>query len=140
MCILYLKITCPCTSESSWSRYSVTFINYYIPTRQLLHIPLLPHALLAPTNQLMYVQFSLLGRMVAALDIVVDAPLTDPKMFTKTIISTFALLAVANAIKVTSPDDDTVWGTSGSQTISWEAVSTDTESFRVVLDNQVSQV
>jgi len=61
-------------------------------------------------------------------------------MFTKTLISTFAFLAIANAIKVTSPDDDTVWGTSGSQTISWEAVSTDTESFQVVLDNQVSKV
>jgi hypothetical protein len=59
-------------------------------------------------------------------------------MFTKTLLSTFALLAVVNAIKVTSPDDDTEWSTSGSHTITWEAVSTDTESFQVVLDNQVS--
>ena len=58
-------------------------------------------------------------------------------MFTKTILSTFALLAVVNAIKVTSPDDDTEWSTSGAHTISWEAVRTDTESFQVVLDNQV---
>lgn len=49
------------------------------------------------------------------------------------------LLSSASAITVTQPDDDTVWssGTS-SQTIAWEAVSTDPDSFQVQLVNQVS--
>ena len=59
-------------------------------------------------------------------------------MFSKVILSTVALLAVVNAIKVTSPGQNTEWSASGSQTITWEAVSTDPDSFEVVLDNQVS--
>jgi hypothetical protein len=61
-------------------------------------------------------------------------------MFSKILISTVALLAVSNAMKVVTPDEDTEWSTSGSHTITWEAVSTDTESFMVVLDNQVSRL
>jgi hypothetical protein len=60
-------------------------------------------------------------------------------MFSKILISTVALLAAVNAMKVVSPDEDTEWSTSGSHTITWEAVSTDSESFQVVLDNQVSR-
>jgi hypothetical protein len=61
-------------------------------------------------------------------------------MFSKILISAVALLAVSNAMKVVTPDEDTEWSTSGSHTITWEAVSTDTESFMVVLDNQVSRL
>jgi hypothetical protein len=64
--------------------------------------------------------------------------MADCQMFVKTLISTVALLAVVNAIKVTSPDEDTEWSTSGAHTVTWEAVSTDAESFQIVLDNQVS--
>ena len=48
------------------------------------------------------------------------------------------LLSSASAVKVLSPGDDTIWasGTS-SQSITWEAVSTDPESFQVQLVNQV---
>ena len=61
-------------------------------------------------------------------------------MFAKVIITASALLAVVNAIRVTSPGMNTEWNASGAQTITWEAVSTDPDSFQVVLDNQVRSV
>lgn len=61
-------------------------------------------------------------------------------MFAKAIITASALLAVVNAIRVTSPGMNTEWNASGAQTITWEAVSTDPDSFQVVLDNQVCRV
>ncbi|WVQ78963.1 hypothetical protein IAT38_001055 [Cryptococcus sp. DSM 104549] len=55
---------------------------------------------------------------------------------TATITALLASLALTNAIKVTSPDSDTVWKAGDSQTIEWEAVSTDATSFVVQLVNQ----
>lgn len=46
----------------------------------------------------------------------------------------------AAAIQVTSPGMSTVWSNTGSQTISWKAVSTDPDTFVVQLVNQVSEV
>jgi len=59
-------------------------------------------------------------------------------MFIKffTIAPLFAL--AVKAVTVTSPTEGQNWGTTGAQTVSWEAVSTDPTSFSVVLVNDVS--
>ena len=56
----------------------------------------------------------------------------------KSALFALGLAAAAQAIKVTSPTDDSIWqsGTS-SQTVSWEAVDTDKTSFAILLINQV---
>lgn len=55
----------------------------------------------------------------------------------KSALFALGLAAAAQAIKVTSPTDDSIWqsGTS-SQTVSWEAVDTDKTSFAILLINQ----
>ena len=53
-----------------------------------------------------------------------------------TIAPLFAL--AVKAVTVTSPTEGQNWGTTGAQTVSWEAVSTDPTSFSVVLVNDVS--
>jgi len=50
-----------------------------------------------------------------------------------TIAPLFAL--AVKAVTVTSPTEGQNWGTTGAQTVSWEAVSTDPTSFSVVLVN-----
>jgi hypothetical protein len=51
------------------------------------------------------------------------------------------LLSSASAVKVTQPTEDSVWSSgTTSQTIAWEAVSTDPDSFQVQLVNQVSTI
>ena len=75
-----------------------------------------------------------------------DTPQQDPRplhtkiimMFIKffTIAPLFAL--AVKAVTVTSPTEGQNWGTTGAQTVSWEAVSTDPTSFSVVLVNDVS--
>jgi len=59
-------------------------------------------------------------------------------MLAQTLLATLALstLTLTSAIQVTNPTMDTVWNSNGAQTISWEAVSTDPDSFMVVLVNQ----
>jgi hypothetical protein len=63
---------------------------------------------------------------------------TSSKMLAKffTIAPLFAL--AVKAVTVTSPTEGQNWGTTGAQTVSWEAVSTDPTSFSVVLVNDVS--
>lgn len=65
-------------------------------------------------------------------------PFHVSNMFTQA-LTTFAFVAaLSNAIKVESPSKDTVWSSStNSQTVSWEAVSTDATSFAILLVNQV---
>ena len=54
------------------------------------------------------------------------------------ITAALTLLSSASAIKVLSPHDASVWSSgSSSQSITWEAVSTDPETFQVQLVNQV---
>lgn len=60
-------------------------------------------------------------------------------MHSAAIIASFlASLALSNAISVESPTKDTVWESSGSQTVEWKAVDTDPTSFEIQLVNQVS--
>ncbi|TYJ51887.1 hypothetical protein B9479_007510 [Cryptococcus floricola] len=55
-------------------------------------------------------------------------------MHATTVLATLlATLAVSNALQVTSPTEDDVWSSSGSQTISWDAVSTDPDTFVIEL-------
>lgn len=54
------------------------------------------------------------------------------------VTAALTLLSSASAIKVLSPHDGSVWSSgSSSQSITWEAVSTDPETFQVQLVNQV---
>ncbi|WWD20348.1 hypothetical protein CI109_104824 [Kwoniella shandongensis] len=58
-------------------------------------------------------------------------------MYTLTLTSAaLAALSLTAAIKVTSPDNNTVWKSGDSQTVSWEAVSTDATTFAIQLVNQ----
>lgn len=58
-------------------------------------------------------------------------------MLAKFLLAPLFALAV-KAVSVTSPTEGQNWGTSGAQTVSWDAVSTDPTSFSVVLVNDVS--
>lgn len=60
-------------------------------------------------------------------------------MFTKFFTLAPLLALAVKAVTVTSPTEGQNWGTSGAQTVSWEAVSTDPTSFSVVLVNDVSR-
>jgi hypothetical protein len=58
-------------------------------------------------------------------------------MLAKFFLAPLFALAV-KAVSVTSPTEGQNWGTSGAQTVSWDAVSTDPTSFSIVLVNDVS--
>lgn len=61
-------------------------------------------------------------------------------MHSTAIIAAFlASLALSNAIRVESPNKDTVWQSSGPQTVEWTAVDTDPRNFSIQLVNQVSK-
>jgi hypothetical protein len=62
---------------------------------------------------------------------------TQVAMLAKFFLAPLFALAV-KAVTVTSPTEGQNWGTSGTQTVSWDAVSTDPTSFSVVLVNDVS--
>ncbi|KAI6382233.1 hypothetical protein MCOR25_000821 [Pyricularia grisea] len=56
-------------------------------------------------------------------------------------VSSLALLALASgalALKVTSPNSNTVWSSNEKHTITWESVSTDQTSFNIYLSNKVT--
>lgn len=56
-------------------------------------------------------------------------------------VSSLTLLALASgalALKVTSPDSDTIWSTGEKQTIKWESVSSDESSFNIYLSNKAT--
>jgi hypothetical protein len=56
-------------------------------------------------------------------------------------VSSLALLALASgalALKVTSPDSNTIWSTGEKQTIEWESVSSDQSSFNIYLSNKAT--
>lgn len=55
------------------------------------------------------------------------------------IASFLASLALSNAIKVESPNKDTVWQSNSPQTVEWTAVDTDPRNFSIQLVNQVSK-
>lgn len=48
-----------------------------------------------------------------------------------------ALASVAAALQVSSPSSSTVWTAGEDQTISWDAVSTDQDTFNIYLSNMV---
>lgn len=62
---------------------------------------------------------------------------TQVAMLAKFFLAPLFALAV-KAVSVTSPTEGQNWGTSGAQTVSWNAVSTDPTSFSIVLVNDVS--
>lgn len=51
-------------------------------------------------------------------------------------IALASLMAVAQAIKVTSPAKDAEWDLSTKQEIKWDSVDTDPDTFKIVLINQ----
>ncbi|KAI7774192.1 hypothetical protein LA080_009182 [Diaporthe eres] len=56
-------------------------------------------------------------------------------------VSSLTLLALASgalALKVTSPDSNTIWSTGEKQTIKWETVSSDESSFNIYLSNKAN--
>ncbi|KIP10678.1 hypothetical protein PHLGIDRAFT_65075 [Phlebiopsis gigantea 11061_1 CR5-6] len=53
----------------------------------------------------------------------------------RTVATLFAFAASALALQVTQPTNATGWSTSGSNTVAWNAVSTDPSNFTVVLVN-----
>lgn len=56
-------------------------------------------------------------------------------------VSSLTLLALASgalALKVTSPDSNTIWSTGEKQTIKWETVSSDEPSFNIYLSNKAT--
>ncbi|AFR96448.1 hypothetical protein C343_04572 [Cryptococcus neoformans C23] len=58
-------------------------------------------------------------------------------MHSTAIIASFlASLALSNAIKVESPNKDTVWQSNSPQTVEWTAVDTDPRNFSIQLVNQ----
>lgn len=48
-----------------------------------------------------------------------------------------ALASAAAALQVTSPSKSSVWTAGESQTITWDSVSTDEDTFSIYLSNQV---
>lgn len=62
---------------------------------------------------------------------------TQVAMLARFFLAPLFALAV-KAVSVTSPTEGQNWGTSGAQTVSWNAVSTDPTSFSIVLVNDVS--
>ncbi|OXG21487.1 hypothetical protein J008_04353 [Cryptococcus neoformans] len=58
-------------------------------------------------------------------------------MHSTAIVASFlASLALSNAIKVESPNKDTVWQSNSPQTVEWTAVDTDPRNFSIQLVNQ----
>ncbi|OWZ61888.1 hypothetical protein AYX14_05824 [Cryptococcus neoformans] len=58
-------------------------------------------------------------------------------MHSTAIIASFlASLALSNAIRVESPNKDTVWQSNSPQTVEWTAVDTDPRNFSIQLVNQ----
>ena len=55
----------------------------------------------------------------------------------RVVASLLALAASALALQVTEPTNSTGWATSGQNTVTWDAVSTDPSNFTVVLVNMV---
>lgn len=56
-------------------------------------------------------------------------------------VSSLTLLALASgalALKVTSPDSNTIWSTGEKQTIEWESVSSDEPNFNIYLSNKAT--
>lgn len=56
-------------------------------------------------------------------------------------VSSLTLLALASgalALKVTSPDSNTIWSTGEKQTIKWDTVSSDESSFNIYLSNKAT--
>lgn len=56
-------------------------------------------------------------------------------------VSTLTLLALASgaiALQVTSPDKSTVWTAGDSETITWDTVSSDQDTFNIYLSNFAS--
>ena len=56
-------------------------------------------------------------------------------------VSSLTLLALASgalALKVTSPDSNTIWSTGEKQTIKWETVSSDEPTFNIYLSNKAT--
>ncbi|TDZ20218.1 UPF0619 GPI-anchored membrane protein [Colletotrichum orbiculare MAFF 240422] len=59
-------------------------------------------------------------------------------MYSKTAVALTSLLAVAQAIKVTSPSKDDEWDVSKTNEIKWDSVNTDPKSFEIVVVDQSS--
>jgi hypothetical protein len=59
-------------------------------------------------------------------------------MYTAIFTTLVVAASLSNAVRVTSPTDDSLWQSGSSQTISWESVSTDPQQFDIQLVNQVS--
>lgn len=59
-------------------------------------------------------------------------------MYTAIFTTLVVAASLGNAVRVTSPTDDSLWQSGSSQTISWESVSTDPQQFDIQLVNQVS--
>lgn len=55
-----------------------------------------------------------------------------------TILPLLALAATSAALKVTSPTSSDVWTVGDSQTVKWDAVSTDQDTFNIYLSNMAS--
>lgn len=53
-------------------------------------------------------------------------------------LSLLALAATAAALKITSPSKDDEWRTGSEQTIKWDAVSSDQDTFNIYLSNMAS--
>ncbi|KAI5118769.1 hypothetical protein M0805_005650 [Coniferiporia weirii] len=51
------------------------------------------------------------------------------------VLSTLSVVLSASAISVTTPNTNSNWASSGSNTLAWSRVSTDTTNFTVVLTN-----
>lgn len=54
------------------------------------------------------------------------------------ILSLLALAAAASALKVTSPTSSDVWTVGEAQTITWDTVSSDQDTFNIYLSNMAS--
>lgn len=55
-----------------------------------------------------------------------------------TLLSLLALAATSAALKVTSPTSSDVWTVGDSETITWDVVSSDQDSFNIYLSNMAS--
>lgn len=60
------------------------------------------------------------------------------RSFTATTLSTLALALCASAFQVTQPSQNSGWTSTGTNTLAWSRVSTDSTNFTVVLTNLVS--
>lgn len=60
------------------------------------------------------------------------------RSFTATTLSTLALALCASAFQVTQPSQNSGWTATGTNTLAWSRVSTDSTNFTVVLTNLVS--